>query len=471
MTARLRYCLILALAFSWLGAGSPPAIASPLPAVIVRSANAKTALRTPPPDVILLIGIDALRADHLPAYGYFRSTTPNLDYFIGSQGQALLSATSPAPWTFPSNGAVHTGLAPFRMGLSWLPFAVPVPQRVTTLAEYLQQAGYLTAGFVSNSYVSHYVGFGQGFDHFDDSLIHVPQESPACAERLTDQVITWTTGLTETGPLFLFVYYIDPHTWYNPPPPYDLFYDPVYTGTLTPAVYGNGNGAAVTSPRDFEHLAALYDGEISYTDAQIGRLLAHLDGRGMLDNALIAVYADHGDQFGEHNLWVHGNSIYEELLRVPLLFRYTGVIAPGREITTPVQTTDVTPTILDYAGIPVPPGLDGVSLRPLLEGNTPAATRPIYGEIDPVTDPAHWAYGLAPLFALRSLRLGDWKYIHHVRDEGNDELYHLSAASPYETQNLILSEPERAAAMRSQIQSYFMLHHMLLPALMVAAAP
>lgn len=461
MAVRVRFWLVFVMAVGWLNLGAPAVARARAPGTV-------PPLVTTRPDVILLIGIDTLRADHLPAYGYFRSTTPNLDYYVASQGRVFLGATSSSPWTFPGNGAVHTALSPFRNGLSWQPFQYPLPARATTLAELMHEGGYRTAGFISNLFVSHYTGFAQGFDHFDDSLLTYPQENPGCAAALTDRVITWTDQLTQTGPLFLFMWYVDPHTWYNPPPPYDLAYDPVYTGTLTPAAYGGGNSAAVTSPRDLEHLLALYDGEISFTDEQIGRLLAYFDGRGMLEDALVVVYADHGELFGEHDLWAHGNSVYEDLLRVPLMIRYTGVVTPGRGITTPVQSFDAMPTILDYAGIPIPAGLDGVSLRPLLEGAAPPDARPIYGEVDAVTDPAHWQYWNASRFDLRSMRLGDWKYIHHVGDEGNDELYRLNPDPPYETENLILSEPARAAAMRQQLQNYYMINFTYLPALLRA---
>lgn len=455
MSNRLRLYLVYCLLAGSLGAASPPAPAAAAPAA------APAARR---PDLILLIGIDCLRADHLGAYGYFRDTTPAMDAYIGDAGVVFTNTSSTSTWTFPSSGAAATGLAPFRMGLGWYPYDYPLPASAVTLAEYLQQNGYHTAGFVTNFFLSHYANMQQGFDHMDETMLAYPHQEPGWAGLLTDRVIDYAQQLTQTSPLFLFTWYLDPHTWYNPAPPYDLFYDPVYTGTLTPTSFGDGDPAAVQSPRDLEHLIALYDGEISYADEHIGRLLSFLQKRGMLDNALVVMYADHGEHFNEHNLYTHGNSDYEELVRVPLMVRYTGVITGGRSITAPVQTTDILPTILDYAGIAIPPGLDGASLRPWLETNPPPGVRPIYTEVVGVTDPDNWAYGHAPRFDLRSVRLGDWKYIQHYRDAANDELYLLDADSPYETENLILLEPERAAAMRRMVESYFMLHRSYLPA-------
>jgi arylsulfatase A-like enzyme len=418
-----------------------------------------------PPNIIM-ITVDTLRPDHLPAYGYTRTTSPNLDAYVTNQGAVFTSATSPAPWTCPANGGMLTGHNAGRLGVSWR--NVYLRQSVYTLAEYLHDAGYVTGGFVTNSCVSANYGYAQGFDYFDDSLITRPH-SDTLAAVVTDLAITWTQSYSSSQPLFLWVYYMDPHTWYNPPPPYDVLWDSTYTGTVTPEVYDDGygviTGQLVLTPRDLQHVLALYDGEISYTDEQLGRLMGYLDSRHILDNALVIVTADHGEMFGEHGKWVHGNSQYEELLRVPLLMRYTGVITPGLVITTPVQSMDLMPTVLDYLGIPISSttALQALSLRPLLEGPPPAEPRPVFSEVDAVTDPNHWAYLIAPRIDLRSMREGDWKYIFHVTEPVSDELYLLNPASPYETTNLIQSEPARAARMRQAIMNWFGINRAYLP--------
>jgi arylsulfatase A-like enzyme len=417
---------------------------------------------------VIVITVDTLRADHLPAYGYARDTTPNLDAYVTNQGAVFADVTSPAPWTCPANGGLSSGRDPTRLDISWTSWANALRPDVDTLAEYLHGAGYVSAGFATNGYASARTGFAQGFDYFDGTLVTSTHSIPL-ATAVTDHAIAWTQTYSASGPLFLWLYYMDPHTWYNPPPPYDVQWDSTYTGTVTPAVYDDGygviTGQLVLTPRDLQHVLALYDGEISYTDAEIGRMLAYLDSRRLLDNAVIVFTADHGEMFGEHGKWIHANSLYEELLRVPLIVRYTGVITPGLVVTAPVQSMDLMPTLLDYLAIPITgtAPLQGISLRPLIEGPPPDRARPVYSEVDAMNDPNHWAYLNAPRVDLRSMREGDWKYIFHVTEPVSDELYLLNPASPYETINLIQSEPARAARMRQAIMNWFGINRSYLP--------
>jgi arylsulfatase A-like enzyme len=413
-----------------------------------------------PPAIILII-VDALRHDHVSAHGYARSTTPNLDAWIADQGVLFHNATSPSPWTFPANAALMTGRTPYQLGASWTNTSLPA--NVATLPQYLHAAGYYTAGFVSNSFVSAGRGFGRGFDLYDGSAIH-PNSYQGIAGELNTLVFDWLSAwdpAAQTQPLFLFLYYMDPHSWFDPPPPYDTLYDPDYDGPLTPEVFRDGQdvvaGLIVPTERDIEHLLALYDGEISYWDDHLGQLLGTLQGYGLLDEALVAVTSDHGELFGEHGKWIHGNCLYEEVLRVPLLMRYPGFIAPGQAITAPVQNVDLMPTILDWSGIPLPPELRAVSLRPLLEGRTGPATRDLFSEIDAVPDPSHWNYWNRPPEGLYSVQREPWKYIHHVDNVAADELYQLNASSPYETDNLIQSEPVLAEELRQALFEWFRL--------------
>ncbi|CAG1773180.1 partial Choline-sulfatase, partial [uncultured bacterium] len=272
---------------------------------------------------------------------------------------------------------------------------------------------------------------------------------------------TWTPALSSTQPLFLFLYYFDPHTWYDPPPPYATLYDPTYTGTFTTAVYADSenvvNGTLIPSARDVEYLQALYDGEITYWDSQLGVLLNFLETRHVLDNSLIIVTSDHGELFGEHGQWTHRNSVYEEALHVPLIMRYTGVISAGLHITEPVQLTDVTPTILDWLSLSIPPGLDGQSLKPLTQGVHPTQPRAIFSEIDAITNPSVPGYWLALRYELRAVRQGDWKYIYTIGLTSSDALYALQPASLYETNNVILSEPATASMLRQLLIDKFRL--------------
>jgi arylsulfatase A-like enzyme len=423
------------------------------------------------PHVILII-VDALRSDHVSAYGYGRATTPNLDALVADQGIHFQNATTTSPWTCPANAAVMTGRNPSSLGVSWENTANSIPEQEHTLAEYLHQAGYYTAGFANTYCVKGQLGFDQGFDLYDDSLSSHTSSNKARAEQVNLGVMnwlsnTWTTQLSGTRPLFLFIYYFDPHTWYDPLPPYDTLYDATYTGTLTAAVYRDGqdvvSGQITPTARDVEHLIALYDGEITYWDTYLGQMLAYLQDIHLLDNALVAITADHGELFGEHERWAHGNSIYEEVVRVPLLLRYTDVISPGLIVETPVQNMDLLPTILDLIGLPVPDNLHGFSLRSLVTGGSSHVARDTFSEVDALNDPSHSLYWIAPRTDIRSIRNAKWKLIHHVGQWDADELYLLQTSSPYETDNLLLVEPDRARELRQELLDWFDIYSIYLP--------
>jgi arylsulfatase len=423
------------------------------------SKSLSSAIKSGPstPNIVLIIA-DALRSDHVSANGYNRSTTPNLDKWVASQGISFQNATTPTPWTYPANAAMMTGRSPFKLAATW--DNTTLPTDVTTLAEYLHKAGYYTAGFVSAPFIEGSRGFSRGFDIYDDSVAAIPRSEPGMAGEINSRVFNWLENnwSSTEQPLFLFLYYFDPHTWFNPAPPYDTLYDTTYTGSLTAEAFADGqdvvSGLVVPTKRDIEHILALYDGEISYWDAQLGEMLTTLQNNQLLNNTLVIVTADHGEMFGTHDKWIHGNCLYDDVLRVPFFMRYSGVIPASQVESTPVQNMDLMPTILDWAGIPIPPELEAVSLRLLAEGQK-ATTRDIFCELEGVTDPDHWAYSIAPRTHLRSIQRGNWKYIHHLDNSEADELYQLNPNSPYETDNLISSEPALAEELRQALFDWF----------------
>ena len=181
--------------------------------------------------------------------------------------------------------------------------------------------------------------------------------------------------------------------------------------------------------------------------------------------------SDHGEMFGEHSLWTHGDSLYEETLRVPLLLRHTGMAKQGLKTNAPAQNMDIGPTFLDWAGVDAGGALDGMSLRPLMEGQIPAP-RDVFSEIEGVTDPLHWAYWLAPRDTLRSVtrfdpvRGGDYKLIHHFGNPSADELYRLNASSIYEGENIIAGEQALAARLRETVLERYLPRKTGMPAVM-----
>ncbi len=429
-----------------------------------------TSASTTSPNIVLIV-VDSLRADHVSAYGYNRQTTPFIDSFMAAQGVRFQQVISTAPWTFPSNSANLTGYNPSSLGANWQMLNTGLPDNFTTLAEYLDSAGYYTAGFVSAFYLGRQHGLDQGFTYFDESLVPRPR-SEVTGGDLTELAThwvqeTWEPEIKGKQPLFLFLYYYDVHLWYMPPPPYDTLFDDTYTGTLTGDVYQDGqpvlSGEITPTPRDVEHLIAIYDGEIAYTDAQLQQMMGVLQASGVLDNALIVLTADHGEMFGEHGKWTHTSSLYEEVLHVPLLIRYPGVIPAGHVVDTPVQTMDFLPAVLEWAGVTVPEGLDAVSLRGLALGEPPGDPRLIYSEVEPLTDPNHPSYIWAARVPWRAVRSGEWKLIHQFNDGGTQELYRLGNSSPYETENLVGTEPQRASNMWQLLRQRFLTNNFYQP--------
>lgn len=421
------------------------------------------------PNVIIVM-VDALRPDHVSSYGYARPTTPNLDQWLSAPGTRFLDVTSASSWTYPANAAMLTGRMPIDIGVQWHSNDTRIPESETMLAEHLKAAGYATAGFVNAFYVWPNFGFGDGYDIYgviQTGLNADAAQVNAAAFEWLDT--TWQADLRDR-PLFLYLYYYDPHTIYAPPPPYDLMYDATYTGTLTGEVYQNGEpvvaGEIVPTERDIEHLKALYDGEISYWDAQFGEMMDRLTALGILDNAIVLLTADHGQMFGEHGEWTHHNALYEEVVRVPMVISWPGVLPAGQVISAPVTTMDVTPTLLHLLGLQVPDDVVGADLGPLLRGEPADPARPIFSELSGETAPTNPHYWNSPRYEQRAVKQEGWKFIHEIRNPGGDALYLVQPGSLYETDNIIDQVPEQAQALRDlvfdrfTVPSYF---HFLAP--------
>lgn len=445
----------------YLGAASGSLLLPSTRKILTSPRSAANAGDGSAPANIILIIVDALRSDHVSSYGYFRPTTPNLDDWFGDQGVRFNQAHASSVWTYPSNAAALSGRDPVKAGTAgW--YDLTLPNDLGMLAEYLQAAGYYTAGFVTASFVTGARGFNRGFDIYDDSLtVGHPSSYRGVAEELNALATAWLdTWTANSQPLFLFLYYFDPHTWYYAPPPYDYtLYDPTYTGSLTADVYADAqlvvSGDIVPTPRDVEHLHAIYDGEITYFDHYLGQMMSYLDNKQLLNNSLALLTADHGDSFGENNRWNHAGGLNHEELRVPMFMRYPGVIPAGHVVPDPVQGIDLVPTILDWAGLSIPAAVDGISLRALAENQFGGPSRDLFFALGGVTDPDHFAYWIAPRHDLRAMLRDGWKYIHHIRHSDLDELYLLNSASQYETDNVIAQEPQRAAEMKAAIMERY----------------
>lgn len=267
---------------------------------------------------ILLVSIDTLRADHLHCYGYSRQTSPTIDR-LAAEGVLFETVAAPTSWTLPSHVTLLTALAPEQHGVvhHWARLG---PESLT-LAEVLRAAGYSTAGFVSAPYLGASYGFSQGFDLFDDAIATSGSaarwyDSIITSPRLYQRVGDWLTRWDDEGrerPFFVFLHMWDVHIDYIPPPPYDRLFDPDYRGTITGEnLFHSERIHKDMDPLDLRHIVSLYDGEIRYTDHYLGKILQVLERLDGLDNTLVVVTSDHGEEFFEHGRIEHKNALYDE---------------------------------------------------------------------------------------------------------------------------------------------------------------
>lgn len=317
---------------------------------------------------VLLVSIDSLRADHLGSYGYERDTSPTIDA-LAREGVVFEKAISSAPWTVPAHMTLLTALPPEVHDV------VTVRQKLSpdavTLAEAMQGAGYDTAAFVSGPTVMAHFGFDQGFALYDESMVERRPKRAGTAVSspgLVELVSAWLGRWSDAGrraPFFVFLHMWDVHYDYVPPPEYVERFDPGYTGDVDARRFEtNERLRRDMDPRDLRHVIALYDGEIRFTDDHLARLVARLRALGVLDDTIVVVTSDHGEEFFEHGYKGHAKSLYDEVLHVPLVVRYPRRVAAGRRVAEQVRLMDVAPTILDLAAVTAPAGFGTQGLAP-----------------------------------------------------------------------------------------------------------
>ena len=330
------------------------------------------------PNILLLV-VDALRADHLGLYGYSRNTSPRLEEFA-RRGIVFDRAYAQAPSTFPSTAAMFTGRYPSHTQISSEEHWFELSRECRTLAEVLTEAGYQTGFFTANPLHAYdslkdgerwITGFEQGFDEFFVGSQY--WSGHLRAAQLNEHAMKWIAERSPGKPFLACLWYVDPHHPYEPPEEFrKLFPDP-YKGDAD----WNKNmrelwfsGKAI--PEDErQHLISLYDAEIAYMDSCVGELLDSLDATGVLSDTMVILTADHGEAFHEHGVWSHGLGLHEELIHVPL------VITPPQARTrreplrndSIVGHIDLMPTILDYANVDPalrPQEMQGLNLKPVL---------------------------------------------------------------------------------------------------------
>jgi len=408
---------------------------------------------------VLVIVLDTVRTASLSLYGYERPTAPNLAR-LASQGVWFDRAFSTAPWTLPSHASLFTGRYPHELTAGW---QTPLDRAHRTLAEAARLEGYRTAAFVANTlYCQSETGLSQGFDHFSDYTIspgemaissslgrvitnshHLRQlvgyEGLLAAKSAHDvnaEFVAWLKGGRRT-PFFVFLNYFDAHEPYVPPVPFDDLFGATSAVRKTSRTryWGRQGGRLDKREMSREEIQAeldAYDGTIGYLDSQLGALFDDLAALGALDDTLVAITADHGEQFGEHGLHGHGNSLYLPLLHVPLVFVWPRKLPAAVRVHAPVTLRDVAATLA--ALVPLSTAFPGASLAPHWHGggdDAQADPSPLLAELERSTELQLYSPGSRG--NMKTLIEGDYHYVQN--GDGTEELFNW-VADPGETRNL-----------------------------------
>lgn len=337
------------------------------------------------PNVLLYV-VCTLRPDHTSLYGYARETTPYLKK-LGASSVVFEDAVAQAPWTKASVPSILTSIQAYAHGL--VNESDTIPRGAVTMAEQLRAAGYTTASIVANPFAGRASGLERGFDYVMEYPVVQRQRTDA-VDRGTDSaainraILPWLEKHRDE-PTFLFVLSTDPHAPYRPPAEYEKqFANPAETEQFN-RDYGKlrdirayGGGATVNRAeiraKGIDDAAFVkravdrYDAEVAHNDHSIGALADQYRALGLLDNTLVVIASDHGEEFWEHGLGAHGHSLYSELIHVALMMWNPKLIPQGRRVADTVQLIDILPTVLDLLGVKPASGIEGRSLVPLLAG-------------------------------------------------------------------------------------------------------
>lgn len=423
------------------------------------------------PRHVLFVVIDTLRADALGCYGYERPTSPRMDA-LAEAGTVFEDVSSPAPWTKPSTASLLTGLWPSRHGALKHGSKLRTPDELPTLAETFRDAGFATAGFVSNPNVKADFDFDRGFQEFfdrpvDDSVPNATIRDSVFGRLLiavTRYQFNWKYAndifamnrhveawlrANKDQDFFLYVHYIDPHTPYSPPARWRREFTRSHGGfplhTERRALVG----------RD------LYDGEVRTSDEGMGNVFDLLEELGIADDTLTVITSDHGEEFNEKGMFEHGYSLYQAEVFVPLIFHGPGVEA--QRVDMPVSTTQVAATLLEVAGVaagtPSEPYVfgDAASLAHVLAGETSGDTPMNFLENE-----FNMSQAPTPDFVHEGIREGSWKLVLTRKSRFRpidrfdfEELYDL-AVDPGEENNLFhdAAQEDRVERMMQRLSAH-----------------
>ncbi len=389
---------------------------------------------------VILIVVDSLRADHLNTYGYVPETSPNIDKFA-QNAIVFENHISQCSWTLPSHATMFLGQNPSAHGVDHN--FERIREDATTFPYVLQQAGFKTRGMSHAPLLEKSYGLQRGFDVYDDSLSTERKWKSWRVVTNNGMLKRAVTALDDVqqDPFMMFVHLWDVHYDYNPRHPYDDYFDPEYSGNLNTFhwVY-NDKVRKRISNRDKQYVISQYDGEIAWTDHYLGRFFQILEERGLMDNSVVILTADHGEEFFEHGLTCHNHSNFLELVHVPFIVHVPGL---EEQVRVPCRTAmvDLFPTALEFADVPPPEGveLQGRSLLELVRDDTTCdPERPILTET--VWSKHHVSLKTKKGYEIGMYR-GDYMVSRRLSKPTSDWLFDLST-DPGQLHNLAEDEPE-----------------------------
>jgi arylsulfatase A-like enzyme len=433
------------------------------------------------PDVpnVLLIVLDTVRARSLSLYGHARPTTPQLER-LASTGVRFERAITTAPWTTPAHASMFTGRFPHELSVDRSKLSAdglaPLDGTYPTLAEVLTANGYVTAGFVANiEYCGYETGLDRGFVHYEDYRVS-PEEmilssslgrtivnslqlrrligyydvpGRKTAATLNRDFLRWLSRVDER-PFFAFLNYYDAHAPYLPPAPFGGQFErqaPRDYSLIVPSGVHQAKRHDMEAMSSEEIQAELiaYESCIAYLDHHLGLLFDELEARRILDNTLVIVTSDHGEQFGEHRLFDHGNSLYMPLLHVPLLVSLPSQVPAAVEVADPVSLRDLPATIVDLVGLNKENAFPGESLARHWKstGLRSPGEHPVLSEATSLPRVPEW-YPIAK-GDMTSLMIGGHHYIRN--GDGRDELYDIER-DPVENDDISATEAGRQVLAR-----------------------
>ena len=398
---------------------------------------------------VIHIVVDSLRYDHLGVYGYERDASPNIDAFADN-AVVFDDHISQCSWTLPSHATMFSGLYPSAHGVDHN--FERIRDDATTLALVLQQAGYQTAGFSCAPLLEKRYGIQRGFDTYDDTLSSDTKKKSwrtITSRKMVNKVLD-TIENREKDRFYVFMHMWDVHYDYNPPTAYEGTYTAGYDGDIEPFHWVKDREQRPVPPqRDQDYIVGLYDEELLWVDHSLGRLFDKLDKMGIMDETVILITSDHGEEFWEHGLTCHNHSLYEDQIHVPFI-----LAVPGQQgqVRVPCRTAmvDLFPTVLDLAGVDAPPDwpLQGYSMLPLIRGERECDTeRPILSE-------TVWSRHGSALNGKKGYEIamyrGRYKISRRLEPPTQDFLFDLEE-DPREYRNLRDSHPELFEEMSLQM--------------------